>query len=95
MAHKHRSKILALSLIVLLGIYVGAYFSTTEVFHGRLNDGPLDDTHYRIRLFHSVWHMRIFSPLLTVEQLLRPAKPEFSGQVRSGASLPPPDDDEK
>jgi hypothetical protein len=39
--------------------------------------------------------MRIFSPLLTVEQWLRPAEPEFSGQVRSGASLPPPDDDEK
>ena len=90
MAHKRRSKILVLSLIVLLGIYVGAYFLTTEVFHGRLGD-----THYRIRLFQSAWHKRIFSPLLTVEQRLRPAEPEFSGQVHSGASLPPGDDDEK
>jgi hypothetical protein len=90
MAHKRRSKILALSLIVLLSSYVGGYFFTTEVFRGRLGD-----THYRIRLFHSVWHKRIFSPLLTVEQQLRPAEPEFSGQVHSGASLPPPDDDEK
>src|SRR5947199_6981995 len=36
---------------------------------------------------------RIFRPLLMVEQQLRPADPEFSGQVRSGASLPQPDED--
>jgi hypothetical protein len=92
MARKRHSQFfqLSLSLVALLGIYVAAYVFTTEVFHGRLGD-----THYRIRLFQSVWHKRIFSPLLIVEQRLRPAEPEFSGQVHSGASLPPPDDDDK
>src|SRR5207249_7348207 len=53
----------------------------------------LAGTRYRIRLFRSEWHQRIFTPLLAVEQQLRPADPEFSGQVRSGASLPQPDED--
>jgi hypothetical protein len=90
MARKRHSKLLllSLSLFVSLNLYIVAYLLTTEVFHGRLGD-----THYRIRLFQSVWHKRIFSPLLVVEKLLRPAEPEFSGQVRSGASVPPPDDE--
>jgi hypothetical protein len=92
MTRKRSSKLVlvSLSLFVFLAIYVSSYLLSTEVFHGRLGD-----THYRIRLFQSVWHKRIFSPLLIVEQWLRPAEPEFSGQVRSGASVPPPDDDEK
>jgi hypothetical protein len=77
-----------LLLFGLLCIYVFAYLLTTEVYHGRLGD-----TRYRIRLFQSVWHERIFSPLLATEQRLRPAMPEFSGQVHSGADLPPADNE--
>jgi hypothetical protein len=92
MTTKRRSKfrILGLLSVILLGIYIGTYFYTTMVYHGRFGD-----THYRIRLFHSVWHMRIFSPRLAVEQRLRPAEPEFSGQVYSWGSVPPPDDAQK
>lgn len=75
------------SPFVLLGVYVAAYLLSTEVFSGRLAS-----TRYRIRLFQSALHERLFSPLLTAEQQLRPQDPEFSGQVRSGASLPPPDE---
>jgi hypothetical protein len=77
----------SLSPLALLGVYLAAYLLSTEVFHGRLGG-----THYRIRLFRSVWHQRIFIPLLATEQRLRPADPEFYGHVRSGASLPPPDE---
>jgi hypothetical protein len=74
----------------IFGVYLAAYLISTEVFHGHLGD-----TRYRIRLFQSVWHRRIFIPLLTIEQWVRPANPEFYGQVRSGASLPPCDEGEK
>ena len=90
MAYKRYSRFLVLGLLlfVLLGIYIVVYFLTTEVYHGRL-----DGTRYRIRLFQSEWHERIFSPVLSVEKQLRPAQPEFSGQVHSGADLPPADDE--
>src|SRR2546428_9401313 len=87
---ENRPDILLWSLLplALLTIYLAAYLVSTEVFHGRLGG-----TRYRIRLFCSESHQRIFRPLLTVEQQLRPADPEFSGQVRSGASLPQPDEE--
>ncbi len=69
---------------ILLAAYVVAYPLTTEVFRGELGG-----TRHRIRLFRSEWHQRIFKPLLGLERRLRPATPEFSSQVRNGASLPP------
>jgi len=92
MTRKSRSKILlwSLSPLALLGIYLAAYLLSTEVFPGQFGG-----TRYRIRLFQCVWHQRVFSPLLAAEQQLRPAEPEFSGQVRSGASLPPLDESER
>jgi hypothetical protein len=92
MAHKSYPKTLLWSLapLVLLGVYVATYFLSTEVFHGAFGS-----TRYRIRLFQSVWHQRVFSPLLAAEEKLRPANPEFSGQVHNGASLPPPDESEE
>jgi len=78
-----------LSPFVLLSIYVSAYLLSTEVVRGSLGT-----TRYEIRLFRSVCHYRLFIPLLDLEQRLRPTNPEFSGQVRSGASLPPPIGDE-
>jgi hypothetical protein len=88
---KSRSEILlwSLSPFALLGLYLAAYLLSTEIFPSQLGG-----TRYRIRLFRSVWHQRIFAPLLATEQRLRPADPEFSGQVRSGASLPPYDESE-
>jgi hypothetical protein len=77
-------------MLALFGVYFGVYLATTEVFHGRLGD-----TRYRIRLFRSTWHQRIFTPILMTEQSLRPGEPEFSGQVRSGASLPPAEEGER
>ena len=74
------------ALAIMLSVYVGAYLLSTEIFRGQLGG-----TRYRIRLFQSVWHQRVFSPLLSAEQRLRPVTPEFSGQVRSGASLPSPE----
>jgi hypothetical protein len=65
-------------------MYFTAYAATTEVHHGRVGN-----TRYRIRLFRCPAHMRLFIPLLAAEQRLRPANPEFSGQVHSGADLPP------
>jgi hypothetical protein len=92
MANTNQPRILLWSLVplVLLGVYVATYFLSTEVVHGRLGN-----TRYRIRLFRSVWHQRVFGPLLAVEGKLRPANPEFSGQVHNGASLPPPDESEE
>src|SRR5436309_484399 len=69
----------SLAPLALLGVYFAAYLLSSEVFHGRLGSTP-----YRIRLFHSVWHQRLFGLLLRGEQQLRPAEPEFSGQVRGG-----------
>lgn len=69
---------------ILLAAYVVAYLLTTEVYRGQLGGTCL-----RIRLFHSEWHQRFFKPLLGLEERLRPATPEFSSQVRNGASLPP------
>ena len=80
----------SLSPLALLGVYLAAYLLSTEVFPGQLGG-----TRYRIRLFRSVWHQHIFAPLLAAEQQLRPADPQFSGQVRSGASLPPHDESER
>jgi hypothetical protein len=77
-----------LSLLAVPVLYVAAYVLSTEVFCGRLGD-----TRYRFRLFRSVWHQRIFTPLLSTESALRPADPEFYGHVRNGASLPPADED--
>jgi hypothetical protein len=77
-----------LTLMTVPAVYVAAYNLSTEVFHGRLGD-----TRYRIRLFRSVWHQRIFAPLLSNEAALRRTEPEFSGQVHSGASLPPADEE--
>src|SRR5206468_4332146 len=73
---ENRPDILPWSLLplALLTIYLAAYLVSTEVFHGRLGG-----TRYRIRLFCSESHQRIFRPLLMVEQQLRPADPEFSG----------------
>ena len=70
--------------VPLLGLYVAAYLLSTEVFRGQFGGDRL-----RIRLFQSVWHERIFRPLLIVERRLRPDDPQFHGQVRFGASLPP------
>ena len=78
-----------LSPLALLAVYLAAYLLSTEVFCGRLGG-----TRYRLRFFRSMWHERIFMPLLTMERLMRPADPEFYGHVRNGASLPPPDEDE-
>ena len=77
-----------LSPLALLFVYFAAYFLSTEVFHGRLGS-----TTYRIRLFRCEWHQRIFAPLLVIEEKVRPAEPQFSGQVHSGVSLPPPEED--
>ena len=68
----------------LAGLYVVAYLLSTEVWRGQMGE-----TRYCIRLFRSTWHLRIFEPLVAAEQRLRPASPEFYGQVRNGASLPP------
>ena len=89
MAMKNRIDTLIwwLSPLGIFAVYLAAYLASTEVFPGRLGD-----TRYRIRLFRSVWHYRVFQPLLAVEGRLRPANPQFSGQVHSGASLPPPDE---
>jgi hypothetical protein len=89
MAKKNRLDTLIwwLSPLAIFGVYLAAYLTSTEVFPGRLGD-----TRYRIRLFGSVWHYRVFQPLIAVEGRLRPADPQFSGQVRGGASLPPPDE---
>src|SRR5262245_31300665 len=80
----------SLSPLGLLGIYLAVYLLSTEVFHGRLGS-----TRYRLRLFRSEWHQRMFVPLLATERQLRPPDPEFYGHVRNGASLPPHDEDEK
>jgi hypothetical protein len=77
----------SLSPLAALGVYIAAYLGSTVVFAGRLGE-----THYRIRLFRSELHYRAFRPLLAVEARLRPANSEFSGQVHTGASLPPPDE---
>lgn len=70
--------------VPLLGLYVAVYLLSTEVFRGHFGGDRR-----RIRLFQSVWQERVFQPLLLVERRLRPGDPEFHGQVRSGASLPP------
>jgi len=72
----------------VVGLYIAAYLLTTEVFYGRLGS-----TRYRIRLFQSAGHQCVFFPLLSAEQRLLPRTLEFSGQVRSGASLPPHGDE--
>ncbi len=86
MSRKSRAEIWFwwLSPVALLGVDVAVYLLSTEVFHGHFAGDRL-----RIRLFQSVWHARVFRPLLIVEQRLRPSDPGFYGQVRSGASLPP------
>lgn len=86
----HRALAGFLSPLALLAVYLAVYLLSTEVFHGRLGG-----TRYQLRLFQSVWHQRFFTPLLTTEQWIRPADPEFYGHVRNGASLPPPDEDER
>ena len=74
--------------MALACMYFTAYVATTEVYHGQLGG-----TRYRIRLFRSPAQMRLFIPLLAAEQRLRPANPEFSGQVHTGLDLPPGEDD--
>ena len=76
-----------LSPLAAFGMYLAAYLLSTDVFAGRMGD-----TRYRIRLFGSTAHYRVFKPLLAIEARLRPANPQFSGQVHSGASLPPPEE---
>jgi hypothetical protein len=77
-----------LAPVGLLGVYFAAYLFTTD-----LHRGHLGDERYRIRLFRSELHQHIFSPLVLVEQRLRAANPRFSGQVHSGCSLPPADEE--
>jgi hypothetical protein len=80
----------SLSPLALLGVYFAAYLLTTDIYRGHLGD-----MRYRIRLFRSTLHQRIFSPVLLVEQRLRPADPQFSGQVHSGCSLPPAEEEDR
>ena len=68
----------------LAGLCLAAYLLSTEVWRGQMGE-----SRYRIRLFRSTWPLRAFEPLAAAEQRLRPATPEFYGQVRYGASLPP------
>ena len=88
MTRHHKILIWSVWPFVLLGVYIAGYVLSTEVFPGRFGS-----TRYSIRLFRSVSHERLFSPLLIAEQHLRPQDPEFSGQVHSGASLPPHDEE--
>lgn len=71
---------------MLLIAYGIAYLLSTELHRGSLGGDRL-----RIRLFHSASHQWLFFPMLRIEQWLWPSSVEFSGQVRSGASLPPPE----
>ena len=64
-----------------MSVYFVAYLLTTEIFPGRLGG-----TRYQLRLYRSVWHQRIFIPLLTMEKCVRSADPEFYGHVRNAAS---------
>jgi hypothetical protein len=77
------AKLLACSA---LGGYVVCYFATTETFNGLFGDASID-----IRLFDSPTHEAVYLPLTSLEEWFRSGSElEFYGQVRNGASLPPP-----
>ena len=69
-----------------LGGYVVSYFATTEIFNGQFGGVSMD-----IRLFDSPSHEAAYLPLISLEERIRSGSElEFYGQVRNGASLPPP-----
>ena len=68
-------------------LYVSGYFLSTTVYYGKFGVDRYD-----IRLFNNSFHKAAFEPLLILEKSLHDSDPAFSGQVRSGASLPPADD---
>jgi hypothetical protein len=70
--------------ILILCPYGLAYLLSTEVFYGKM-----DTTRYRIRLFQTEWHLRVFRPMIAAEKWVRPREPEFSAQISNHASLPP------
>ena len=60
----------------LAGLYVAAYLLSTEVWRGQMGE-----TRYRIRLFRSTWHLRIFEPLVAAEQ--RPVQQAPNSMAKS------------
>lgn len=69
---------------ILALIYVTPYFLCSEIYHGQWQGLPI-----KLRLFHGNFEVALWFPLLKLEQIATPG--EFGGQVRNGASLPPPD----
>ena len=76
----------ATALVVVVGLYVAAYLFSTEIHHGRLGADR-----FRIRIFQTEMHRRMFVALSFLEGLLSPRDREFSTQVANHASLPPPE----
>jgi hypothetical protein len=76
----------AIGLVTAIALYALAHLLSTEVFHGRI-----DAARYRIRLFQSDLHRRVFVPLSFLEGLASPRDTEFSAEVRNHASIPPPE----
>jgi hypothetical protein len=76
----------ATGIVMLGGIYIAAYLLSPDIFLGRI-----DTTRYRMRLFQSEMHRRVFQPLCFLENLGGRCGREFSAEVRNHASLPPPE----
>ena len=75
-----------LALAAGIFLYLSAYLVSTDVFLGLLGA-----TRYRIRLFQSATHREVFRPLAFLESHMSPSDREFSAEVASHASLPPPE----
>jgi hypothetical protein len=70
-------------LLLMVAGYMGLYFGRSKLHRGQFHGVRIT-----IRVFEDRFALRVWAPLLKMEQMLQ--KEEFYGQIASGASLPPP-----
>lgn len=84
MAKRRPKHCAAVALVAaMFFVYVAGYLWFSSVHYGAFGGSRIT-----IRLFDSEWEMRFWKPLIEAEKMLR--SEEFYGQVRAGATLPPP-----
>lgn len=77
---------LTASIFFCIIVYITSYFRHSELFLGQLQTDLI-----KVRVFQKPWELALYRPILFLESVLHNTRHgEFSGQVRSGASLPPP-----
>ena len=79
-------------IIAVMGftLYVSAYFFCFEVFRVSWHGDAM-----KFRLFDNIYQVKLWYPLIKIEEMLTKKDVEFYWHIRNGASLPYDTDDDE